>query len=102
MKNFMLSLFLISFSACSTQSKVEVAGQQGSAGVNKLENCIACHGADGRSGKEGVPPLANRSYDELVAAMERVRDSYSPQPLMGHTLSDDEIQELAKYFSAIQ
>ncbi|MBM3350752.1 MAG: c-type cytochrome [Betaproteobacteria bacterium] len=97
MKYLILSLPLLFAVACTSQSKVESGS---GAGASKIGSCIACHGADGRSGKEGVPPLADRSREELVAAMERVRDAYAPQPLIGHDLNDQEIQDIAAYFSA--
>jgi len=48
-----------------------------------------------------VPPLAGRSHEELVAAMERVREAYSPQPLLGHQLNDEDIRVIADYFSGV-
>ena len=97
MKNLILSLPLLLVIGCSTQAKVESAG---SPATSKISTCIACHGSDGKSGKPGVPPLADRSNEELVTAMQRVRDAYSPQPLVGHELSDAEIQDIAAYFSS--
>jgi cytochrome c553 len=70
--------------------------------TQKVEICLACHGADGKSGKLGVPALSGRSYEELAQAMERVRDTYSPEPLLGHSLTDEDIHDIATYFSSIK
>lgn len=101
MKYFTVILFLFLIVACSAQNKVTSISKNGAMDDKKVATCVACHGIDGRSGKAGVPSLSNRSYDELVAAMEGVRESYSPQPLLGHALSDKDIHEIAVYFSSI-
>jgi cytochrome c553 len=75
---------------------------QNTASAEKIQSCMACHGADGKSGKEGVPPLGGRTYEELVKAMQNVREAYSPQPLLGHTLTDAEIHNIASYFSSVK
>lgn len=66
---------------------------------DKIQTCIACHGADGKGGKDGVPSLGGRPYNELVEAMKALRDARLPQPLILHTMTDQEIQEVATYFS---
>jgi cytochrome c553 len=91
MKNLALSLFLLVL-ACFPAV--------GNAAANeKIQTCIACHGADGRSGKDGVASLGGRNYKELVEAMKALRDAHLPQPLILHTMTDQEIQEVATYFS---
>lgn len=95
MKNYVLGLSVILLAACSSQE----ARQQNMTVSDKIQTCVSCHGADGKTGKPGVPPLAGRSHEELVAAMERVREAYSPQPLLGHQLNDEDIRAIADYFS---
>ena len=70
--------------------------------TEKAHICTTCHGVDGKHGKENVPPLGGRSYEELVAAMQRVKESYSPQPTLVHSLSDEDIRDIAAYFSSFK
>ena len=95
-----ISLFFLA--GCSTQGNVSDSAPKNTAVTQKVQICIACHGDDGKSGKVGVPPLDGRSYEELVNAMQKVRDSYSPQPLLGHALSDEDISYIATYFSSFK
>lgn len=95
--SFILLGLLIS--SCSTQTKASHQAYKNDDIAKKTQSCVACHGADGRHGKDGVPPLGGRSYEELVEAMYKVRGAYSPQPLVGHQLSDEDIHEIATYFS---
>lgn len=100
MKHYILGLSFFMLLGCSTQDKVTQPAQHNKDVAQKVQSCIACHGADGKNSKEGVPPLGGRSYEELVEAMQKVRDAYSPQPLLGHRLADDDIQDIASYFSS--
>lgn len=70
--------------------------------TEKAQVCTICHGVDGKHGKENVPPLGGRSYEELVAAMQRVKESYSPQPTLVHSLSDEDMRDIATYFSSFK
>lgn len=97
MKRYVLALSVILLAACSSQEP----RQQNMSASDKIQTCISCHGADGKTGKAGVPPLAGRSHEELVTAMERVREAYSPQPLLGHQLNDEDIRVIADYFSGV-
>jgi cytochrome c553 len=101
MKYYVLGISLFFLAGCSTQGSVSSAPKN-TAVTQKVQTCIACHGADGKSGKVGVPPLGGRSYEELVKTMQNVRDSYSPQPLLGHALSDEDISDIATYFSSFK
>ncbi len=97
MRGYVLALSAILLVACSSQE----TKQQNLFASDKIQTCVSCHGADGQSGKAGVPPLAGRSHEELVTAMERVREAYSPQPLLGHQLNDEDIRVIADYFSSV-
>jgi cytochrome c553 len=99
MKRSILVLLIPLLVGCNYQNsktQVPVAGS-----TSTVQTCATCHGVDGKNGKPGVPPLSGRTYDELVTAMERVRNAYSPQPLLGHNLTDDEIKKIATYFSNV-
>jgi cytochrome c553 len=71
-------------------------------GTEKAQICTTCHGIDGKHSKENVPPLGGRSYEELIVAMQRVKESYSPQPTLVHTLTDEEMHDIATYFSSFK
>lgn len=70
--------------------------------TEKAQICTTCHGVDGKHGKENVPTLGGRSYEELVAAMQRVKEPYSPQPTLVHSLSDEDMRDIAAYFSSFK
>lgn len=102
MKYYVLGISLLFLAGCSVQGGISNPAPKNTAVTQKVQTCIACHGADGKNGKVGVPPLGDRSYEELVKAMQKVRGSYSPQPLLGHALSDEDISDIATYFSSIK
>jgi cytochrome c553 len=102
MKYTILVIFLLSLVGCSTQGSSSNAAPKNTAVTEKVQVCASCHGPDGKNGKAGVPPLGGRSYEELVKAMQNVREAYSPQPLLGHTLTDAEIHDIANYYSGIK
>jgi cytochrome c553 len=93
---------ILLLAGCSVPDNTPKAIAKNAALSEQVEVCIACHGPDGKNGKEGVPPLGGRSYDDLMAAMHKVKESYSPQPLIGHSLSDEEMRDIAAYFSSIK
>ncbi|HNV88764.1 MAG TPA: c-type cytochrome [Methylotenera sp.] len=102
MKYIILGISLLSLAGCTTQKSATDAAPKNTAASEKIQTCAACHGPDGKQGKEGVPPLGGRSYEELVKAMQNVREAYSPQPLLGHTLTDAEIHDIAIYYSSVK
>lgn len=102
MKYYVLGISLLFLAGCSAQGGVSNSAPKNTAVTQKVQTCIACHGADGKSGKVGVPPLGGRSYEELVGAMQNIRDAYSPQPLLGHALSNEDISDIATYFSSFK
>ena len=78
------------------------------------DQCTPCHGHQGYSLDEDVPVIAGFSYDGFVDALDAFRDGErhavayqapgSPLTLMNEIaqrLSDDEVEELAAYFSAL-
>lgn len=102
MKYTILGISLLSLASCTTQGNTADSTPKNTADTEKVQVCVACHGPNGKDGKVGVPPLGGRSYEELVKAMQNVREAYSPQPLLGHTLSDEDIHDIATYFSSVK
>ena len=99
MKYFKFVTLISILASCSLPDNTPKAIAESAALSEKVEVCIACHGLEENSGKEGVPPLKGRTYEELKAAMERLREYYSPQPLLAHNFSDNDIHDIAIYFS---
>ncbi|MBZ6078969.1 c-type cytochrome [Microvirga puerhi] len=68
---------------------------------DKLELCQSCHGEHGHPEMKGVPILAGRPTQELAQQLELFRNGKreNPQMVMAKHLTDEEIQELAAYFS---
>ena len=74
------------------------------AGKKKAQEvCSACHGEDGNKGlTPDTPLLAGQYYDYLVHSLEQYRKGKRQNPLMSpmaQPLTDDEISNLAHYFS---
>ncbi|MET0532401.1 MAG: c-type cytochrome [Microvirga sp.] len=70
--------------------------------TEKLELCMSCHGENGVSDMQNVPPLAGKSSDYLAAQLKAFRDEVrqNPQMLLARRLVDAEISALAAYFAA--
>jgi cytochrome c553 len=102
MKYTILGLFILLLAGCSHQQDPTKPAPIKASATEKAQICTACHGVDGKHGKENVPPLGGRSYEELVAAMHRVKESYSPEPTLVHRLSDEDMHDIATYFSSFK
>ncbi|ANT63747.1 cytochrome C4 (plasmid) [Salipiger sp. CCB-MM3] len=68
--------------------------------------CVSCHAADGNPLVAGVPILAGQREDYLQSALKSYRSGYRKggmADVMGiyaKELSDSDIEEIAKWFSA--
>src|SRR5450830_272825 len=102
MKYYLFGIYILLVTGCTTQGNTANSQAKKVAAPEKVQICLACHGVDGIHGKAGVPPLGGRTYDDLVKAMHDVREASSAQPLLGHFLSDDDIKEVAMYFSTLK
>ena len=65
--------------------------------------CVGCHGPGGNKPvSPQTPRLAGQLHDYLAQALRQYRSGARPDPIMGamaKTLSDDQIQTLARYYS---
>lgn len=64
-------------------------------------SCEGCHGTGGRS-PGAIPAIAGKSADYLREALESFRSGERPSTVMGRHVagySDDEIRQIAEYFS---
>lgn len=73
--------------------------------VNNLASkCIACHGVEGVSSNDSWPNLAGQKKGYLAQEITAFRDGIRKNALMTpmvNTLTNEEIQALAQYFSSL-
>jgi len=70
----------------------------------RLAACAACHGADGRSQKEGVPSLAGQPRLFIENRLVMIREGLSEVPVMKGLLdglSDAELIEMSRHYAAM-
>lgn len=73
-------------------------------GRNLSATCAACHGMNGISPIEEWPNLAGQKAGYLAKAMKDYRDGGRTDPVMSGMatgLSDQEIEDLAAYYSSL-
>jgi len=74
------------------------------AGKVKAAPCAACHGAEGISPTDIWPNLAGQKMGYLIKQIKAFRDGDRKDPVMSPMaagLSDDEIANLAAYYSSL-
>lgn len=95
-----IGICILSLAACTTQGSSKAA--KNAATSDRVKICVACHNPNVKTGFEEAPALTGRPYNELLTALEKVRDYKAPQPSVRHDMSDKEIHEIAVYFSSIK
>ena len=87
----------------STFASASFAGDA-AAGKAKSVTCAGCHGTNGISNNPKVwPNLAGREEAEIASALQMYRDGrrkHAVMSIMAKNLTDDEIDNLAAYFSS--
>ena len=94
-------LFIAAVLMVSTPAAMAYKGDA-AAGKEKSAVCAACHGADGNSAIPVNPSLAGQNYSYLVQVLKDYRSGARKNPIMNGQaagLSDEDIQNLAKYYS---
>ena len=90
--------------AAATAGEATAAGDV-SAGRHKALACQTCHGLDGKAKIPQAPNLAGQNATYLVKALEDYRSGARKNDMMSlvaPTLKDQDIDDLAAYFSAIE
>jgi cytochrome c553 len=103
MKTNSMTLLLAFLLLVSTASGNALAAGDPDAVKAKAASCGACHGATGISTNDAWPSLAGQKQAYLVTQMKAFRDGTRKDPLMtpmAKPLSDQDIQDLAAYYSA--
>ena len=94
-----LSTFL-AFVGISTQAAGSIK-----AGRDKAQMCATCHGLDGKSKVPEAPNLAGQIESYIVGQLRAFKSGERKNEQMSviaQALSQQEIQDLAAYFSAIE
>jgi cytochrome c553 len=84
-------------------SSVYAAGDA-AAGKEKSAVCVACHGADGMSAADIYPNIKGQKSAYIVKQLKAFRDGTRSDPMMSPMaapLSDEDINNLAAYFSSL-
>jgi len=98
MKSFLFTLLTVLLFASSSALAGDAA-----AGKAKSVLCAACHGANGISMNPMWPNLAGQKEQYLAKQIKAFRDGIRKDPTMAPmvaALSDDDIANLAAYYSA--
>lgn len=101
MKKILLTAALAITASLSTS--IATAGGDAAAGEQKAAACIACHGAGGNSTITINPILAGQHRSYLVQALNGYKNGSRSNPIMkgmAAGLSDQDIEDLAVYFSS--
>ncbi len=102
MKELALSVLLL---ACTVSSAPLLAAGDPQAGAEKSKTCSACHGPEGNSSDPQYPRLAGQYPDYLTHALHAYKTGARQNAIMNGfaaTLSDQDIADLAAYFSGQQ
>ncbi|MFZ0872174.1 MAG: cytochrome c [Rhodanobacter sp.] len=99
------ALTLFSFGAMLAFASAQVlANGNIENGKQKAATCFACHGADGNSVDPQYPRLAGQYNAYLVQVLHEYKDGQRNNAIMkgmDATLSDQDIEDIAAYFSSL-
>lgn len=101
MKSTMSKIFAVA--ALSVLSASSFAGDAAK-GKEKSLTCAACHGLNGKSVVPIYPHLAGQQEQYIVKQLTAFRGGQRTDPIMGPMagpLSDEDIADLAAYFSSL-
>jgi len=81
-----------------------IADERAELGAQKAGQCVACHGIQGLAPNPTFPHLAGQNAAYLESQLRHFRSGERYHPLMtpvAETLSDQDIDELAAYYSSL-
>lgn len=99
------ALSLLSFGiALALASAPLLASGNADNGKTKAATCVACHGADGNAVDPQYPRLAGQYNEYIQQSLHEYKDGRRNNAIMkgfAGTLSDQDIEDLAAYFSSM-
>ena len=83
-----------------------IAEGSAAAGKRKSEDCADCHGPDGRGDGDTIPAIAGMPVEKFLRAMQDFESGVRKKSMMmtkqGKKLSDDDVADLAAYYSQLE
>jgi cytochrome c553 len=99
------ALSLLSFGIALALASVPLlASGNADNGKTKAATCVACHGADGNAVDPQYPRLAGQYNEYIQQSLHEYKDGRRNNAIMkgfAGTLSDQDIEDLAAYFSSM-
>lgn len=98
------SFLILAAAGLLLASQAASADGDAAAGKEKAQTCAACHGANGISDSDQFPILAGQYKDYLIQALHEYKNGQRNNPIMkgmAAGLTDDDIKNLAEYFSSL-
>ncbi len=95
---------VISVCMLAAAGAAQAAGDA-AAGKKKAAMCAACHGMDGISKQPIYPNLAGQHEQYLISSLKAYKSGARDNPIMkpmAAPLSDQDIENLAAYFSSLE
>jgi cytochrome c553 len=100
MKYYIVGIALCLMMGCSAHDNRSSNTSKNTTIDEKVRACATCHDPNIKTGFVEAPPLIGRSYNELVLAIQKVREYDASEPSLRHDLSDRDIHLIAIYFSS--
>ena len=98
-----VAVALLSLAACAAARAENAGGRELTVGKHSMvEACAPCHGADGLAHDAEVPNLAGQNAAYLYNQLRAFRSGRRPHKemlYMSRQLSDEDMRDLAEYFS---
>ena len=97
----LIVIFLLGFYFCTATA---MAGGDITAGKEKSQTCVACHGENGVSATAQFPVIAGQYRDYLYQSLANYKAGKRKNPIMTGivaALSDQDMQDLAAYYASL-
>lgn len=95
---------VLTIAALVSTSQLAFAGDA-AAGKEKAKSCVSCHGMGGKSNNPNNPNLAGQKKNYLIKAMKAYKSGERKDAMMKSmmsSLSDQDIENLAEYYSSVK
>lgn len=98
----LLAIPLLTLPALALAAGQAVAAEAVSGGARLAATCSACHGTNGVTVGNALPPLAGQARESLLASLKAFKSGTRPATIMTQLMkgySDEQLVELAAFFA---